>query len=123
MVSNDLFDFEVDAVLLPAHLSKPEGSRSFADHDALVVSLAQEALTAWWMTGGRNPRKDVIARAFGRPDVFNRFGLKAHDFALFRSAWLAEFHRLEVPAPAEPEEFFSKQITCACAECAAKHAA
>lgn len=122
-MSADLFDFEVDAVLLPAHLAKPEGSRSFSDHEAMVVTLAQEALTAWWMTGGRNPRKDVIARAFGAPSVFNRFGLKPHDFELFRSAWLAEFRRLEVPAPAQPEEFFSKQITCGCAECAATRAA
>ena len=119
---SDMFDFEVETFLLPAHFSKPEGSRSFTDHDAMVETLAREALTAWWMTGGRNPRKDVIARAFGKPSVFNRFGLRAHDFALFRAAWLAEFHRLEVPAPEKPEEFFSKQVTCACAECAAKAA-
>jgi len=116
------FDFEVDA-LMPAHFAKPEGSRTHTDRDALIASLAREAVTAWWMTGGRNPRADVIARAFGKPSVFNRFGLVNHDFAAFRAEWLAEFRRLDVPAPAEPEVFFSKQVTCNCAECSAKRAA
>jgi hypothetical protein len=37
-------------------------------------------------------------------------------------AWIAEYRALGGEC-AEPEEFFSKQLTCGCRECAAKHAA
>jgi hypothetical protein len=120
---SDLLDCEVDAVLLPQHFGKHEGSRSFSDRDALIASLAREALTVWWMTGGRNPRADVIARAFGKPSVFNRFALRTHDFTAFRNAWIAEFRRFGVDRPEDPEVFFSKQTDCHCNECAAKRAA
>jgi hypothetical protein len=71
--------------------------------------------------GGRKPRRDDVYRAFCAVVPANR--LQGHDFEAFKLAYIAEFRTFELSEPSDPEAFFSKQVTCGCTECAAKHAA
>lgn len=70
--------------------------------------------------GARKPRRDDIVRAFAKVQPSHR--LQFHVFEQFRNAWLAEYRAMGGDL-ADPEAFFDKQLTCGCAECAAKHAA
>lgn len=70
--------------------------------------------------GARKARRDDIARAWWAVQPSHR--LNAHDFGAFKLAWIAEYRAVGGEL-ADPETFFSKQITCGCSECAAKRAA
>jgi hypothetical protein len=113
MSAAELLDCEVDHLALK-HALKSQ-LRAFSDRDAMVQTLAHEAFTAWWLSA-KPARRDVIARAFGAPAVFNKHALHTHDFKAFRDAWIAEFRRQEVSQPENPEAFFG-DVVCKCNEC------
>jgi hypothetical protein len=101
--------FEVDAFAEIAAQEPPS-------REGLMVALAA-GFAARELR--RRPRRDAIVRAFAK--LPGMYAARPHDFTAFRNGWIAEYRALGGEC-SEPETFFN-QLTCSCAECAAKHAA